>query len=75
MLQAVVFPFRDPSGFINAGATTQVIALGVFTDGTTRDVTVTCTAWRSDDTTVVSVSSGGLARKKPSYAAGLISTV
>lgn len=60
-VQIVIFSF--PEGFSSlakAGATTQVIAIGILANGTTQDVTSTCTNWQSDDTSVLSVNSGGL---------------
>jgi hypothetical protein len=48
------------SSLDRAGATAQVTATGTFSDGTTQNVTSSCTDWFSDNTFVLTISSGGL---------------
>lgn len=58
-LQAVVFS-ADFTALTTAGASTQLTALGVFSNGRMQDVTSTCTNWRSDNTSVLTVTSTGM---------------
>src|SRR5207247_1251965 len=58
-LQAVVFS-ANFTALTVAGATAQMIATGIMTNLSTRDVTATCTNWQSDNPLVVTVSSSGM---------------
>ena len=60
-IDAVVFAFSENfSSFTKAGATSQVTVIAVMSNGTTRDVTSTCTNWQSDNTGVLSVNGSGM---------------
>jgi hypothetical protein len=61
-IEGVVFSFAEDFlvSFKSPAATAQVTAIGIWTNGTVRDVTSTCTNWQSDDTRVLSVNSAGL---------------
>jgi hypothetical protein len=74
-VQTVVFSFSDGAliSFTQPGATAQVTALGIFTNGTTRDVTSTCTNWQSDNTSILSVNSSGLMTAQASSGSATIS--
>jgi hypothetical protein len=57
-LRAIVVT-PDP-GSVNVGATLQLTALGVYSDGTTNDVTKSV-VWSSSDSTVLTIGATGLA--------------
>jgi hypothetical protein len=61
VVQSVVFSFSaDLSALTTAGATVQATALGIASNGSTRDVTSTCTTWQSDNLSALTVTNGGL---------------
>ena len=48
------------SSLDRAGATAQVTATGTFSNGTTQNVTASCTDWASDNRSVLTVNQSGL---------------
>jgi len=42
------------------GQTTPILATGTFSNGSTQNVTATCTNWQSDNVTVLTVNSAGI---------------
>ncbi len=55
--------FRAPTAaprFFAAGSTRQILAIGVFSDGSRQDITASCTGWQSDNTFVLTINSEGL---------------
>jgi hypothetical protein len=55
--------FRAPTAaprFFAAGSTRQVLAIGVFSDGSRQDITASCTGWHSDNPFVQTINSEGL---------------
>lgn len=60
-VQTVVFSFSaDLSALITAGASVQATALGIASNGSTRDITGSCTNWQSDNSSALTVSGSGL---------------
>ncbi len=58
----------------NKGETSQLTATGTFTNGTTQNLTSTCTVWASDNVTVATVSGSGLVTAQGSGAAVIATT-
>jgi hypothetical protein len=58
----------------SAGQTTQVTATGVFLDGTSKDLTATCTNWQSDNASVVIVNSTGMLTAQGSGSSAITTT-
>lgn len=48
------------SGLTQAGQTVQVTATGTFSNGTTQNITNTCSDWASDNTFVLTISNSGV---------------
>lgn len=62
------------SALTKTGATAQVVATGTFSNGTTSNVTSTCTGWASDNTGVLTVSQTGLMTAQASGGATVTTT-
>jgi len=72
-LQALVFS-ADFTKLTAPGAAVQMIATGILVNGTTQDVTASCTNWQSDNTTILSVTSGGMLTAQSTSGAATITT-
>src|SRR5438034_17064 len=75
VLQAAMFSFsEDLLSLTQPGATAQTTVIGAFANGSVRVVTPTCTRWQSDDTSVLTVSNGGLLTAQSSSGSATITT-
>ena len=56
------------------GATNQTIATGTFSDGTTQNITTSCTDWQSDNAFVLTINNAGLMTAHNSGSATITTT-
>ena len=67
-------PTGNPGPWYAPGGTNQTIAVGTFSDGTTQNITTSCTDWQSDNTFVLTISNEGLLTAHNSGSATITTT-
>ena len=74
-LQSVALrPTGVPPRWYTSGATNQTLAIGMFSDGTSQDITTSCTDWESDNTFVLTITNEGLLTARNSGSATITTT-